>query len=133
MILGLGTDIANIERFEKAIGKWNEHLLEKIFTEGEQCEIKAYNGERRRQASKAAKMFAAKEAAVKALGTGFDLGISFHEIELGHDERGKPLLSFSGKAEERILELTGGKNYHTHISLSDDYPFAQAVVIIETL
>lgn len=86
-----------------------------------------------KKACKAAKLFAAKEAAVKALGTGFNEGISWQEISVGHDALGKPLLHLTGKAGNRAELLAEGRNYRCAVSLSDDFPFAQAVVIIEIL
>lgn len=80
-----------------------------------------------------AKIWAVKEAAVKALGTGFVQGISFRDIELKHDNLGKPEIEFSGKAGEIVTAKTAGGKANILVSLSDDKPFAQAVVIIEKI
>lgn len=133
MIVGLGTDIINVERVEKTLDKFGEHFIRRVFSESEAEEIIALPEGSRRRACKAAKIFAAKEAAVKALGTGFNKGVSWLEAEVSHDELGKPLLRLSGVAAQRALDLSGGKGYQMLLSISDDYPFAQAVVIIEIL
>ncbi len=130
MIYGLGTDIVNIERIASVMAKFEARFMERAFTKTEQQAIAAETGKLRRNA-RAAKLFAAKEAAVKALGTGFRDGISWREIEVSHDPLGKPLLKFSGKAAEKLVAATGEKTAVFHLSLSDDYPMAAAVVIIE--
>ena len=132
MITGLGTDIVNIARVEKTLEKFGVRFCNRVFTAAERAELDAYHSDSRAKAAKAAKIFAAKEAASKALGTGFNQGISWQDIELGHDELGKPMLHFTGKAAARLASTTAG-TVQILVSLSDDYPFAQAVVIIEKL
>lgn len=80
-----------------------------------------------------AKIWAAKEAAVKALGTGFAQGVTFKDIALRHNADGKPELEFYGRAKEILQALVSGGTANILISLSDDKPFAQAVVIIEKI
>ena len=133
MIVGLGADIVNIARIEKTLERFDEHFLGKFFNPCEQEDIRAVTSSARGVASKTAKYFAAKEAAAKALGTGFNCGISWNEIEISHDELGAPLIALSGKAYARALEISGGGSFQVLLSLSDDYPFAQAVVIIEKI
>ncbi len=133
MIIGLGTDIVNIERINRSLQKFGTHFTAKILTSAEQQELTAISADARKSAAKVAKLFAAKEAAAKALGTGFNNGISWQEISVTHDDRGKPLLCLSGQALARANALAGGRNYACHLSISDDFPFAQAVVIIEIL
>lgn len=130
MIYGLGTDIVNIERIAETLNKFGRRFLERTYTEEEQLEIAAETDERRRNA-RAAKLFAAKEAAVKALGTGFRDGISWRDVEISHNSLGKPLLRLSGVAEQKLATVAGGKVPLLHLSISDDYPSAVAVVIIE--
>ena len=132
MILGLGTDIVNIDRVANVLAKFGPHFLRKVYTAAEQREIDSFAPDNAKRAAKAAKIFAAKEAAVKALGTGDSQGVSWQEVELGHDELGKPLLHLSGKAAERLRELAGTPA-QILVSVSDDHPFAQAVVIIEKI
>lgn len=129
MIVGLGTDIVSVDRIAVVLEKNKAHFIERICTEKEKkyvsgcADIKV----------KLAKIWAVKEAAVKALGTGFVQGISFHDIELEHDVLGKPNITFSGKAAEFLQKICDGKNANILVSLSDDKPFAQAVVVIEKL
>lgn len=130
MIYGLGTDIVNIERIAETLNKFGRRFLERTYTEEEQLKIAAETDERRRNA-RAAKLFAAKEAAVKALGTGFRDGISWRDVEISHNSLGKPLLRLSGVAEQKLATVAGGKVPLLHLSISDDYPSAVAVVIIE--
>lgn len=133
MILGLGTDIVNVERIERTLNKFGSHFIDKTFTVSEAEDIRKFADGSRNQACKAAKIFAAKEAAVKALGTGFNHGVSWLEVEVSHDELGKPLVNLSGRAAERASDLSNGAEFQLLLSLSDDYPFAQAVVIIEKM
>ncbi len=133
MILGIGTDIANIERIGTVLEKFGSHFVEKNYTVAEIEVLESCGDNVRRRMAKAAKMFAAKEAAVKALGCGFSLGIAHTDVELFHDKLGKPLLNLYGKAQCRLKELAQGRECLLHVSLSDDFPFAQAVVIIEIL
>ena len=127
MILGLGTDICNIERIEKVCAKFGERFVGHYYSRREREEIAANSDEKKKIATLALR-FAAQEAFSKALGTGFSNGLAWSEIEVLHHESGKPYLLLSGKALELAQEM-GAKNFF--VSLSDDYPWAQAVVIIE--
>lgn len=120
MILGIGCDLIDIARIEKAIQK--EHFLSRIYTEKEREHIKE------RGADAAAGLFAAKEAAAKALGCGFD-GFFTQQIEIVHDALGKPLCMLSGGALARLEALGGGSLY---ISISHAAGFAQAFCVIES-
>ncbi len=133
MIAGLGADIVNIERIEKILSRFDEHFVSRFFAPSEQEDIRAAFKSDRQRACKTAKYFAAKEAAAKALGTGFRDGIEWREIVVRHDEFGAPQLVFGGKALERAQKLCPGGDFRILLSLSDDYPFAQAVVIIEKI
>ncbi len=124
-ICGLGTDIAEIERVEKALARTGEPFARRILTEFEFARF----SETKQQAKFLAKRFAAKEAASKALGTGIAQGISFQDFNVSNDELGKPLMSLSGKALERA-ELLGAK--HVHLSISDERHYAVATVILES-
>lgn len=133
MIAGLGADIVNIARIEKIQARFGGHFVSRFFAPAEQKDIEAAGRSDRLRACKTAKYFAAKEAAVKALGTGFRNGIEWREIVVRHDEYGAPQLVFGGRALERARELCAGGSFRVLLSLSDDYPFAQAVVIIEKI
>ena len=129
MIVGLGCDIVNIERINKS-EKFLEHFQAKILGPLEQKEIsKTLPLEQKEYASLLAKYYAAKEAFVKALGTGFRDGIFLKDIQVVHNLLGKPELKISGAALS-TLEKTADK-LNLFVSLSDDYPYAEAVVIID--
>lgn len=124
-IVGLGTDIAEIERVEKALDRSGEPFAKRILTDAEFEKFSAI----KQQGRFLAKRFAAKEAASKALGTGIALGVTFHDFEITNDQLGKPVLIFSGKA----LELSEQKQVeHIHLSISDERHYAVATVILES-
>ncbi len=129
MIIGLGTDVVNIGRVERAYQRYGKKFTEKLFTEQEQKDVTSVSEDKR--AYKVAKLFAAKEAASKALGTGFSGGIAWSDIEISHDKSGRPLLIFHNKALKQAQKITGGDAFSAWLSLSDDYPLAQAVVVLE--
>lgn len=124
MIYGIGTDIVAIDRFQRFIDEGNTPLLGRLFTahEREVC------GARKGAAACYAARFAAKEAFLKALGTGLRDGISWHDLEVVSDGLGKPSLVVSGRAEEMFREkrLTA-----SHLSLSHDGGNAIAMVLLE--
>lgn len=129
MIVGVGTDIVNIERVNRILTKYSERFIERICRKSEIV----YLGVDDDKKVRLAKIWAVKEAAVKALGTGFINGINFTDIELKHDLLGKPEISFYGKAKDVLLEKINEENLNVWVSLSDDKPFAQALVIIEKI
>ena len=129
MIIGLGTDIVSVERIAKVLEKNEVAFIDRICTKEE----KKYLQTCRDITLKLAKIWAVKEASVKALGTGFVQGISFLDVELYHDDLGKPEIRFFGKAKEILDKKLEGKDTNISVSLSDDKPFAQAVVIIEKI
>ncbi len=131
MIVGLGTDVVNVERIKKIYKTFGNRFISKVFTLAEQKEIESLGDFEQKKICKLAKLFAAKESAAKALGTGFSEGISWQDIEISHDEKGKPLIELKNKALEKACRLTEGKKWRALISVSDDYPWAQAIVIIE--
>ena len=129
MIVGLGTDIVKMERIAKVLEKMPAQFIDRICSPDE----KKYLREGNDVVARLSKIWAVKEAASKALGTGIAQGVQFKDIELMHDKFGKPELKFSGKAEEVLKQVTGGRELNVCVSLSDDKPFAQAVVIIEKI
>ena len=129
MIVGLGTDIVSIERIAEVWNKNGDAFSLRICREDE----RSYLEKGKDKVLRLAKVWAAKEAAVKALGTGFSQGITFNDIALSHNAVGRPELEFFGGALERLRQLTRGGSPNVFISLSDDKPFAQAVVIIEKM
>ncbi|MHC5053686.1 MAG: holo-ACP synthase [Planctomycetota bacterium] len=124
MILGVGTDIVEIARIERSIERHGERFTKRIYTDPEI----AYCTRFKRSAQHFAGRWAAKEAAGKALGTGVFGSIRFRDVEVTNDERGKPLLAFSGSAAE-LASAMGAARLHVSIAHSDSH--ATAVVVIE--
>lgn len=132
MILGIGSDIVNIERIEKLLVQFGERFEKKIFTQKEidYANIRGKAGQRIKSCT-LAKRFAAKEAFVKAIGTGFNEGILWREIEVENQAIGKPFITVSGRALVQLQQLSPrGIMPRMDVSLSDDYPFAQAFIVI---
>lgn len=123
-IVGLGTDIAEIERVEKALARTGEAFARRILTEDELEKFHRL----KQQGRFLAKRFAVKEAASKALGTGIALGVTFHDFSISNDDYGAPILTLSNKA----LEIAQSKRVrHIHLSISDERHYAMATVILE--
>jgi holo-[acyl-carrier protein] synthase len=131
MIIGLGSDIVQITRIEQAYVRFGAKFLNKIYTKYEQAQAQGMT-DNRKIMSYYAKRFAAKEACVKAMGCGFRGKICFSDIEVSNDDLGKPLLKLYNEAAKMLNTLTVGKMV-IHLSLSDDYPVAMAVVIISMI
>ena len=128
MIIGHGIDLIDIRRVEKTINKFGNRFINRIFTKGEI--IRSDN--RNKRIESYAKRFAAKEACSKALGTGFRSGVYWRDIEVINEKSGKPILKLTGGARKRLEKLIPNNNdYNISLSITDDYPWAQANVIIE--
>ncbi|MEO0785442.1 MAG: holo-ACP synthase [Pseudomonadota bacterium] len=129
MIIGLGQDMCNIERIEKTLERFGDRFIQRVFTplEIEKAE------RRRRRAETYAKRFAAKEACAKALGTGVPrLGVHWKHMGVVNLPTGKPTMDLQGGAASRLSELLQpGFESEIHLTITDDYPWAQAMVIIE--
>ena len=128
MILGIGTDLVNIERVRKVLDRFGERFENRVFSE---LEIKR---SRRKYdpSSSYAKRWAAKEACSKALGTGLRMGIAWREMSVSNLSSGQPVMQVTGWAKTRLDEITpAGHEAILHVSLTDDYPWAQAYVVIE--
>ena len=124
MIFGLGTDIVEIERIEKLYSKYGINFANRILNPKEQKDLEG----NRFPVKFLAKRFAAKEAFVKALGTGFSNNIQFADIIIAHDELGKPIL----KTSKNLQLLMQDRNIiRSHISISDERLYAMASVILE--
>ena len=128
MILGVGIDIVSISRIEAAFSRFENRFRERIFTEAE-LEL----AERMYLPMGAlAKRWAAKEACSKALGTGMRQGVAWRNIEVKTNKVGMPALNLSGIAEKRLIQMTPeGYVIKTHLTMTDDLPWAAAVVILE--
>ena len=134
MIVGIGCDLANINRFEKALAKFGGRFVNRAFSEREKAELaRRERLSPKEHACAAAKRFAAKEACTKALGTGFRDGIFMRDIEIVHQPSGKPELYLQNGARRRLEEICGGAAFKIHVMMTDDYPWAQAFVIIEII
>ncbi len=128
MILGIGTDLANIERIQGTLDRFGDRFRNRVFTEVEQRKA-----ERRKDvAGTYAKRWAAKEACSKALGTGLRMGISWKDMAVSNLRTGQPVMAVTGWARERLAEMTPeGCEAIIHVTLTDDHPWAQAFVVIE--
>jgi len=124
VIFGIGTDIVQVQRMSENLEKHGERFAQRILSESELIEFSDSNN----QSAFLAKRFAAKEAAVKALGTGFRNGISMKHISIGHDDLGKPVLLFSDVAKEILEEK---QVLTSHLSIADEKDFAVAYVVFE--
>jgi holo-[acyl-carrier protein] synthase len=132
MILGLGSDICDIRRIESAISRHGERFLFRVFTETERS--KAASRTQRIQAATYAKRFAAKEAAAKALGTGFRRGVFFSDLGVVNLPTGQPTLQMTGGAAERLAAITpAGMVSAVALTMTDEYPYAFAQVIISAI
>lgn len=123
-IVGLGTDIAEIERVEKALARTGVAFAERILTADEMMVFH----QSKQQGRFLAKRFAAKEAASKALGTGIAMGVSFQDFMISNDELGKPVLTLRNKALELATKMSVA---NVHLSISDERHYAVATVIYE--
>ncbi len=128
MILGIGSDLANIERIEATLARFGDRFKNRVFTETEQRKADA----RADVAGTYAKRWAAKEACSKALGTGLRMGISWRDMAVTNLRSGQPVMHVTGWAAERLRQMTPeGHEAVIHVTLTDDHPWAQAFVVIE--
>ena len=130
MIIGIGSDLANIERIKGTLDRFGDRFRKRVFTNTEQKKAES----RKNFADTYAKRWAAKEACSKALGTGLRMGIAWKEMEVTNLKTGQPMMSVEGSAAKRLENITP-KGYEAiiHVTLTDDYPWAQAFVVIEAL
>lgn len=129
MIIGLGSDLCNIERIQASLDRFGDRFLNRVFTETER---KKAARRPHTIAGTLAKRFAAKEAFSKAVGTGFKAGVFMKDIGVVNAASGAPTLALTGGAAERLTALIPpGYSPIVHLTLTDDHPWAQAFVIIE--
>ena len=130
MIIGIGSDLADIRRIDAALDRFGERFTRRVFTE-----VERDRSERKPdRAASYAKRFAAKEACSKALGTGLKRGVYLADMGVVNARSGKPTMALTGGAASRLAALIPpGMNGYIHVSLTDDHPYAQAFVIIEAL
>ena len=127
MILGIGNDIIDIRRIEESIARWGDRFLLRVFTDVE----RAKSDRRANRAASYAKRFAAKEACSKALGTGLRAGVFWRDMGVVNLPSGKPTLKLTGGALRRLQAITpDGRGAQIDLTITDDFPQAQAIVII---
>lgn len=130
MILGLGSDSIDIRRIERSIDRYGDRFIDRIFTG-----IERHKSDKRRlRAASYAKRFAAKEACAKALGTGLAGGVFWRDMGVVNLRSGKPTMELTGGAAERLAAITPqGYSARIDVSITDDFPVAQAIVIISAV
>ena len=128
MILGIGTDLANIERIQGTLDRFGDRFKNRVFTDEE----KRKSESRKDVAGTYAKRWAAKEACSKALGTGLAMGIAWKDMSVSNLRTGQPVMHVTGWAKDRLAAMTpDGHEAIVHVTLTDDHPWAQAFVVIE--
>lgn len=127
-LIGLGSDLCNIERIARSIDRFGDRFINRIFTDLEQAKA---NRRELTRAATFAKRFAAKEACAKALGTGFRQGVFWRDMGVVNLPSGQPTLQLSGGAAARLAQITpAGHKAAIHLTMTDDHPWAQAIVLI---
>ena len=130
MIIGLGSDLVDVRRIERVLERHGERFTHRVFTEAERARAER----RRARAATYAKRFAAKEACAKALGTGFRRGVFFRDMGVVNLPSGRPTLVLTGGALAQLRRITPeGCEARIDLSLTDDYPLAQAIVVISVV
>jgi holo-[acyl-carrier protein] synthase len=130
MIVGIGSDLIDIRRVEKTLERYGERFIERVFTEVERRKSEG----RRTRAASYAKRFAAKEACAKALGTGLRAGVFWRDMGVVNLPSGRPTMALAGGAARRLAAMTpDGHRAEIHLTITDDFPLAQAFVVIEAV
>lgn len=130
MIIGLGSDLIDIRRIEKSLERYGDRFSKRLFTDIERRKSDA----RHERAASYAKRFAAKEACSKALGTGISRGVFWKDMGVMNLPSGKPTMKLTGGAGDRLRAMMPeGHEPVVHLTITDDYPLAQAFVIIEAI
>jgi holo-[acyl-carrier protein] synthase len=131
VIIGIGSDLCNVERIQASLDRFGDRFVNRVFTETERAKAESRPFTR---AGTYAKRFAAKEAFSKAVGTGFKKGVFMRDIGVVNRKSGAPTLVLNGGAKARLDALTPeGHLAEVHLTMTDDHPFAQAVVIITAI
>jgi holo-[acyl-carrier protein] synthase len=130
MIIGIGNDVIDIRRIEETLEKYGERFIHRIFTD-----VEVRKSEKRAQrAASYAKRFAAKEACSKALGTGFRASVFWRDMGVVNEPSGKPTMVLTGGAREQLAKMTPpGHDVKIHLTITDDFPYAHAFVMIEAI
>lgn len=128
MIIGIGSDLANIDRIQGTLDRFGDRFVQRVFSEIEQKT--AFR--RKNTSATFAKRWAAKEACSKALGTGLRMGVAWKEMTVSNLNTGQPVMAVTGGAAKRLAKMTPeGHTALIHVTLTDDHPWAQAFVVIE--
>ena len=128
-VIGLGNDMVDIRRIQKSLGEWNEKFKARVFTELEVARSDKKSGDGR--AASYAKRWAAKEACAKALGLGIREGVTLKSVGVENDDQGHPFLVLTDGAKERLDEITPkGMEAQINLTITDEFPYAQAIVLI---
>ncbi|MEQ1943952.1 holo-ACP synthase [Mesorhizobium sp. VNQ89] len=130
MILGIGSDLIDIQRIEKSLERHGERFVARIFTDIERTRAEG----RAQRSATYAKRFAAKEACAKALGSGISEGVFWRDMGVVNLPSGRPTMHLTGGAAEKLAKLTPpGHRAVIHLTITDEFPMAQAFVIIEAV
>jgi len=130
MIIGIGTDLCDIDRFQQSLERYGERFIHRLFTETE----RQRSEERAGRAASYAKRFAAKEACAKALGTGIRDGVAWRDMGVVNLPSGQPTMALTGGAAKRLASLVPpGHKVLIHLAITDEHPMAQAFVVIEAV
>ena len=130
MILGIGNDVIDIRRVEKTLERFGSRFTDRVFTDVEQRK----SDRRAQRAASYAKRFAAKEACSKALGTGFSRGVFWRDLGVVNEPSGRPTMALTGGARDHLAVMTPpGHRAVVHLTLTDDFPYAHAMVIISAV
>jgi holo-[acyl-carrier protein] synthase len=128
MIIGIGNDLVDIRRVEQTLERFGERFISRVFTDIERRKSEG----RKARAASYAKRFAAKEACAKALGTGLHQGVFWRDMGVVNLRSGKPTIALTGGAADRLKSITpAGMSPVIHVTITDEWPLAQAFVIIE--
>lgn len=130
MIIGIGSDLIDIRRIEATLERFGDRFVQRLFTPTEQRKSEG----RKNRAASYAKRFAAKEACSKALGTGFRKSVYWRDLGVVNLRSGKPTMELTGGAAERLRSMTPpGMTVQIDLTITDDFPLAQAIVIISAV
>lgn len=130
MIVGFGNDLCDIQRIERALSRYDKRFTHRLFTDEERKKSDLRAG----RAASYAKRFAAKEACAKALGTGISDGVFWKDLGVVNLASGRPTMALTGRAAQKLQEMTPvGMKTIIHLTLTDEFPFAQAQVLIEAV
>lgn len=134
MIIGIGNDLIDIRRIEKTLARFGERFVNRIYTDVEKRKAERRKGAGRAYAATLAKRYAAKEAASKALGTGFRAGVFWRDLGVVNEPSGKPTIVMTGGAARRLQSLIPvGMRPQIALTITDEYPMAEALVIISAV